>query len=93
MCAGLEDVFADAEGSGLGFSIDAGIQRKLDDLLLKGKRCVGDRDRERAEFEIYSETYCNNSDAEEKTKKDLAQATAAALFRHMESLLAGLGPL
>ncbi len=69
MRARLEDVFADAERSGFGLALDARIQRKFDNLLLEGKRCVGDSDRERPEFEVRKKPDRNDSDAEEKTEK------------------------
>src|SRR6266576_3762904 len=40
MSARFKHVFADAERSGLRLALDASVQRKLDDLLLKRKRSV-----------------------------------------------------
>src|SRR3981081_4623212 len=63
MSAGLEHIFADAERSGLRLALDASVERKLDDLLLKRKRSVRDRNRERAVFQVRKEPYRNDGNA------------------------------
>ena len=50
--AGLVDVFADAERWLLHLAIDAGAERYMNDVFLKRKGFVGDRNRRIAELEI-----------------------------------------
>ena len=91
MSARLEDVFADAEGSGFGLALDAGIQRNLDDLLLKGERCIGDGDRERPELEVSKEAGSNGNNAERKPRKTLPKLPLSLFFAILSHSFEGKG--